>query len=297
MPTVSIGVCAYNEERNIRACLDSIMQQRSARFPIQEVLIVSSGSTDGTDEIVRQFEGRDRRFRLIRQEQREGKNSAINEFLKQAKGDILVLVNADNRLDGGSLEHLLEPFEDEKVGVSGGHPIPVNDKESVIGFAVHMLWEMHHRISLVYPKIGELMAFRRLDKPLPTTSQSDEDLIRIELEKRGLRSVYAADAVVFNKGPTTVADFWWQRTRVNIGEKYLKRWFDYQVPTWNRRLLFSAMLDFFGDNARHPFKLAIAIALEAMARVHSSLYVALDKGDRAVWHQVSSTKDLVTGKR
>ena len=296
MPTVSIGVCAFNEERNIRACLDSIMQQ-SARFPIQEILVVSSGSNDGTDGIVRQFEGRDGRFRLLRQERREGKNSAINEFLKQAKGDILVLVNADNRLDEGSLRHLLEPFEDQAVGVSGGHPVPVNNKDSTTGFAVHMLWEMHHRISLVHPKIGELMAFRRLDKTLPTTSQSDEDLIRIELEKRGLRSVYVAEAVVFNKGPTTVADFWGQRTRVNIGEKYLKRWFDYQVPTWNRRLLFAAMLSFLGDNARHPFRLAIAIGLEALARIYSSLYVALDKGDRAVWNQVSSTKDLVAEKR
>jgi biofilm PGA synthesis N-glycosyltransferase PgaC len=216
MLTVSIGVCAYNEERNIRACLDSIMQQ-SSRFPIQEILVVSSGSNDGTDGIVRQFEGRDGRFRLLRQERREGKNSAINEFLKQAKGDILVLVNADNRLEEGSLRYLLEPFEDEAVGVSGGHPVPVNSKDSTIGFAVHMLWEMHHRISLVHPKIGELMAFRRLDKALPTTSQSDEDLIRIELEKRGLHGVYVAEAVVFNKGPTTVADFWKQRTRVNIG--------------------------------------------------------------------------------
>jgi poly-beta-1,6-N-acetyl-D-glucosamine synthase len=296
MPTVSVGVCAYNEERNIRASLESIMRQ-SADLPIKEILIVSSGSTDGTDEIVRQFERLDRRFRLVRQERREGKNSAINEILKQAKGDILVLVNADNQLDEGSLRRLLEPFEDETVGVSGGHPVPVNDKESVTGFAVHMLWDMHHRISLIYPKIGELMAFRRLDKALPTTSQSDEDLIRIELEKRGLRSVYVAGAVVFNKGPTTVADFWKQRTRVNIGEKYLKRWLNYQVPTWNRRLLFGAMLGFLRANARHPIRLTSAIALEAMARAYSSLYVALDKGDQAVWNQESSTKDFLTEKR
>jgi cellulose synthase/poly-beta-1,6-N-acetylglucosamine synthase-like glycosyltransferase len=296
MPIVSVGVCAYNEERNIRACLDSIMRQ-SADFPIQEILIVSSGSTDGTDEIVRQFERLDHRFRLVRQERREGKNSAINEFLKQAKGDILVLVNADNRLDEGSLQHLLEPFKDEVVGVSGGHPVPVNDKESVTGFAVHMLWEMHHRISMIYPKIGELMAFRRLDNPLPTRSQSDEDLIRIELEKRGLRSVYVIEAIVFNKGPTTVADFWKQRIRVNIGEKYLKRWLDYQVPTWNRKLLFGAMLGFLAANARHPIRLMIAMAMEAMARAYSSLYVTLDKGDRAIWNQVSSTKDLVAEKR
>jgi hypothetical protein len=159
-----------------------------------------------------------------------------------------------------------------------------------------MLWDMHHRISLIYPKIGELMAFRRLDKPLPTTSQSDEDLIRIDLEKRGLRSVYVPGAIVFNMGPATVADFWRQRTRVNIGEKYLKRWLDYQVPTWNRRLLFAAVLGFVRDNASHPFRLLMDVALEALARAFSTFYVSLDKGDRAVWSQVSSTKDLVADK-
>jgi hypothetical protein len=56
------------------------------------------------------------------------------------------------------------------------------------------------------------------------------------------------------------------------------------------------MLGFLSSQARHPLKMTIAISLEAMARAYSSLYVWLDKGDRAVWKQVSSTKDLLAEK-
>jgi biofilm PGA synthesis N-glycosyltransferase PgaC len=292
MPTVSVAVCAYNEGKNIGACLESLIHQELKRFDLLEIIAISSGSTDNTDEVIRSYEIKDKRVKLVRQEKREGKNSAINLFISVAKGDILVLANADNRLERGSLQALLEPFADEEVGVTGGHPVPVNSKETLVGFAVNMLWDMHHRVALILPKIGELMAFRRLDKRLPTSTQSDEDIIRNELEKKGMSTVYVPGAVVYNKGPEHLEDFIKQRTRVNIGEKYMKRLFDYRVPTWNPHLLFQAYVSFLKDNRRGLGKAILAMALEAYARVYATIYVALDKGDKAVWQQVSSTKDL-----
>jgi biofilm PGA synthesis N-glycosyltransferase PgaC len=292
MTTVSVGVCAYNEGKNIGACLDSLVRQELKGFDFLEIIAVSSGSTDETDEVVRRFEAKDRRVKLVRQERREGKNSAINLLISMAKGDILVLANADNRLELGSMQALIEPFQDEEVGVTGGHPIPVNGKDTVVGFAVNMLWDMHHRVAMIYPKVGELMAFRRLDKRLPTSTQSDEDIIRLELEKKGLSTVYVPQAIVHNKGPEDLRDFVKQRTRVNIGEKYMKRLYDYQVPTWDSRLLFQAYVSFLKDNRGSLGRATAAMALEVYARAYATLYVALDKGDKAVWQQVSSTKDL-----
>lgn len=292
MPSVSIGVCAYNEGRNIGSCLESILSQTLQGFTLLEAIIVSSGSTDDTDAVVRSFEGRDSRVRLERQGRREGKNSAINHFLALAKGDVLVLVNADNRLEEGSLQALLEPFLDEEVGVVGGHPVPIDPRDSLAGVATHLLWDMHHRVALIYPKVGELMAFRPPGRSLPTSTQSDEDLIRMELERRGMATVYAPKAVVRNKGPGTVRDFVKQRTRVNIGEKYMKRLHGYDVPTWNARYLSQAYLSYLRETP-DPMPLVLgAMLLEAYSRLYATVYVALDKGDKAVWQQVSSTKDL-----
>ncbi len=292
MLTASIGVCAYNEERNIKRSLDSIAAQRLRGFELSEVIVVSSGSTDGTDAVVRAYGAGNPLVRLVPQPRREGKNSAVNLFMSQARGDILVLVNADNVLTEGALQKLLEPFNDPQVGMVGGHPVPVNPRDTVTGFAVHMLWEMHHRLSLHYPKIGELVAFRNVHIQLPTDLQSDEDIVRMEVEKRGYRSAYAPEAIVQNKGPATIRDFVKQRTRVNIGEGYMKRKFSYDIPTQDPRLLFASYLDFLREDRPSPLLMAAAMLMEAYCRAYARLYVALDKGDKMVWSPVDSTKNL-----
>lgn len=292
MISVSVGVCAYNEEKNISLSLSSICKQREEGFTLVDVIVVSSGSTDRTDQLVEEIKKDDPRVVLARQEKREGKNSAVNLFMTLAKGEVLVLVNADNILEPDSLQKLIAPFQDPHVGMVGGHPVPSNEKGTIAGFAVHMLWDMHHRLSLIYPKAGELVAFRNPHMSLPTTLQSDEDIIRMELERKGLRTVYASEAIVHNKGPTTIRDFFKQRTRVNIGEKYMKRIYDFEIPTWNARYLFASYLGFLRDNRRHLPKILAAIALEGMARLYATVYVILDRGDKAVWSQVTSTKDV-----
>ncbi|MGD1060602.1 MAG: glycosyltransferase [Methanomassiliicoccales archaeon] len=292
MSGVSIGVCAYNEENNLLPCLQSISSQELSGFELVETIVVSSGSTDRTDEIARAYEKRDPRAKLVVQQERKGKNAAINLFMGLAKGDILVLVNADNRLTPGCLQALLEPFRDPKVGVAGGHPVPTNPKDSFSGFAVHMLWDMHHRVALIDPKIGELMAFRPLGLVLPEGTQSDEDLIRMESEKRGLRTVYVPGAVVNNRGPGDIGDFLRQRARVNIGERYMRRWYGVRFSTWDIGSLMKAYAGFASDNRRHLLRVFVAVLMEIGARGYASLHVALNKGDRPVWEQVRSTKDF-----
>jgi biofilm PGA synthesis N-glycosyltransferase PgaC len=289
---VSVGVCAYNEGRNIARCMGSVLAQKLEGMDLLEMIVVSSGSTDDTDKIVTDLSSRDPTVLLVRQEEREGKNSAVNLFMDRANGDVLVLVNADNILKEGCLNALVSPFLDEKVGVAGGHPQPVNDRRTVVGFAVFMLWDMHHRLSLIYPKVGEVMAFRNLNIQIPTGMQSDEDLIRMDLERKGYRSVYVPDAIVINKGPETVRDYFKQRTRVNIGERYMKRWFDFDIPTWDKRYLFESWRGFLKDNRKDIWKIGVAIGLELLARAYATLHVMLDKGDRPVWNMVETTKDI-----
>ncbi|HSV42493.1 MAG TPA: glycosyltransferase [Methanomassiliicoccales archaeon] len=289
---MSVGVCAYNEVKNIGRSIQSVLDQRLESAVLVEVIVISSGSTDGTDEVVMGISANDPRVRLIRQQNREGKNSAVNEFMRNATGDVLVLVNADNIVGAGSLNALTMPFLDEKIGVAGGRPVPVNPRNTIVGFAVNMLWDMHHHLSLIYPKVGEMMAFRNLNIQIPTGMQSDEDLIRMDLEKKGLRSVYVPEARVVNKGPETVKDYLKQRTRVNIGERYMKRWFDFDIPTWDLRFLFRALQAFIKESGWQVWMMFPAIGLEAFTRAYASIHVRLDRGDRSVWNMVETTKNV-----
>jgi biofilm PGA synthesis N-glycosyltransferase PgaC len=85
---ITIGIPAYNEEKNIGTLLTALLMQEQKRTKISEIIVVSSGSTDRTDEIVKEYSNIDDRTILIRQPQRRGKASAINEILKASTNDI-----------------------------------------------------------------------------------------------------------------------------------------------------------------------------------------------------------------
>lgn len=292
MRSVTIGVCAHNEEKNIRNSLSAISSQRIENFRIDEIIVVSSGSTDRTDEIVKDYQRIDPRVKLIVEERREGKYSAVNLIIKEGKGEIIVLVNADNILAENALFHLLLPFNDESVGMTGGHPVPVNSPETISGFAVRMLWDLHHRLSMITPKTGELIAFRNFRFQIPKGTNTDEDWIRMEIERRGYKVVYVPEAIVYNKGPETIKEFLNQRIRVNIGEIYMKKRFNFTVPTWNLSYLMPAFLSFCKEYKSHIDKVAAAIALEAIARTYATVHVALNRPDKHIWEMAESTKKV-----
>jgi cellulose synthase/poly-beta-1,6-N-acetylglucosamine synthase-like glycosyltransferase len=116
-PGLSIIIAAYNEAGCIRAKLDGTLAQRYPRERL-EVIVVSDGSIDGTDTIVRACP--DRRVRLIRQEPRAGKSAALNRGVAAARGDVLVLTDANALFGPDALAALAAPFADPRVGVVSG---------------------------------------------------------------------------------------------------------------------------------------------------------------------------------
>ena len=101
-PLVSVIIPTYNEEKDIKACLDSIEKQTYNNI---EAIIVDDGSTDKTREIVKKY----RQTRLIRQEH-QGPGAARNLGAHEAKGEILVLIDADMVLFPDYVEKLIQPI-------------------------------------------------------------------------------------------------------------------------------------------------------------------------------------------
>lgn len=292
MVSATVGVCAYNEAGNIERCIRSIYDQVIGA-DLDSVLVVSSGSTDGTDDIITGLMGSFPTLKLIRQEKREGKNSAVNLLLENNRSDILIMLNADTILLGeDSLSHLIAPFDDPNVGIVGGRPITTNDTSTTAGFASNMLWVLHHHISLISPKIGELIAFRKVDIRLPTDYQSDEDLIKTGLEKMGFIAAYAPEACVLIKGPETVEDLMKQRIRVNVGQMYMKKDHDYVSPSWKLSLIINAVINALGELGPHPILLLRSVLLEMRARNAAKRHVANGGKDDNIWETVESTKKL-----
>src|SRR5581483_4970796 len=91
----SVGITAHNEQANIGKLLDALLAQELEQVEISEIVVVASGCTDQTCNIVRSYERRDPRIRLYEQTTREGKTSAINLFLQNARQDICVVESGD----------------------------------------------------------------------------------------------------------------------------------------------------------------------------------------------------------
>lgn len=291
--SVTIGICAYNEQFNIRGAVESIFAQKGDSFVIDSIIIVSSGSTDRTDEILKELASEYDIVHPIFQESRKGKNSAVNEIIRNSNTDIVVIYNADNLFASEySLDMLIRPFADHKVGVTGGHPIPLNSHDSIPDYTVQLMWSVHHFVSLQSPNIGELIAFRKTDLELPTDSQGDEGLIRAALECKGYSTTYVPEAMVYNMGPTNVSDFLRQRKRVNVGETRIREKTGFKHPTHNLGTLAVALLSSLRQFGFRPIKAISAVSLEYLSRLMARMYAKNHDGDISVWDQVKTTKKL-----
>lgn len=234
----TVGIFAHNEEKNITALIESLEAQKMSSCEVDEIIVVSSGSFDKTNRIVRKWEKQDTRVRLVAEARRRGKSAAINAFLREAESPIVVTISADLVLDEHALEEIMQPFFEDDVGMVGAHPKPLNTHTSSVGREVELLWQLHHAISLVRPKCGEMVAFRNLIREIPHDSAVDEATIEVLLKIIGYEIRYAPLSIVYNHGPMNVAEFIRQRRRVYAGHQWVSQRYNYQVVTMEAGSLF-----------------------------------------------------------
>jgi biofilm PGA synthesis N-glycosyltransferase PgaC len=291
-----IATMAYNEEACIGRMMEAVLAQQLRQVEIAEIIVVASGCTDRTEEIVLEFAERDPRIRLVTEPVRSGKSSAVNLLLTQTTQEIIVFVNADNVPGPDAIEHLVTPFQDPAVGMTGGRPIPVNDPHTFMGYAVHLLWALHHQISLRQPKMGELIAFRNFFHQIPADSAVDEASIEPLIRGQGLRLHYAPDALVYNCGPETVADFLRQRRRIYAGHIYVRKTMGYGVSTMKATRILGLLL--FSPGVKRDWRFVFwgsaTVLLEAYARLLGSIDYNVRKREHTVWEVVKTTKVAVT---
>src|SRR3989344_8477717 len=100
---VSVIIPVYNEEKVIQYCLESLKNQT---FRDMEIIVVDDGSTDRTQELVKGV--------MLLIQDHKGPGEARNFGAKQAKGEILVFVDADMTFDKDFIKELIKPIITEK---------------------------------------------------------------------------------------------------------------------------------------------------------------------------------------
>ncbi len=289
----TIAILVHNEATNIARCLDSVLDQQTENVVVERIVVVSSGSQDGTNEIVAQFRADHPSLELVIESERRGKIAAWNLLLRKGSaGDILVSIGGDIIAQPGWLEALVDPLHDPRVGMTGGRPVPVDDESSFCGYLANVLWRVHHRVATVSPKLGESIAFRHPGVEIPEWVIVDEAYLECHWLRQGRRLEYVPEAVVSNKGPETVRDFVRQYRRNVAGHLLLKKRFDYAVATLSIRQALRALRPELAASPRRLLRLAAILGLSLYGRLLGHWDSRFRPDRHRIWRIATTTKRL-----
>jgi cellulose synthase/poly-beta-1,6-N-acetylglucosamine synthase-like glycosyltransferase len=203
LPTITVIVTAYNEERCIRDKLDNLV---GLDYPagLLSVLVASDGSTDSTERIAAIYDPE--RVRVLRVDGRRGKTACQNAAAVEATSEVLVFTDATTRLHAATLRHLVRNFADENVGCVGGRLVYVTDIENVTGRGGEAYWSYELRLraaesclSSLIGVSGCLYAVRRSAYRAIQPDLISDFVITMRMQEQGLRTVLAADAICFEE--------------------------------------------------------------------------------------------------
>ena len=193
-PTVTIIIAAYNERAHIGA---TIANKLALDYPKEklQIVVVSDGSDDGTDDVVREFQ-KDGVI-LLRQEPRNGKTAALNVAVGHATGELLVFSDANSLYEPTALRYLASNFADPRVGYVTGTLGYLNPDGSMTGDGCSMYMRYENFIRRCETLMGSLVGVnggidavrRALYRPMQPDDLPDL-VLPLQVVARGYRVVY-----------------------------------------------------------------------------------------------------------
>ena len=203
-PTVAFIITAYNEERRIAGKLQNSLELDYPRDRL-DIVVASDCSTDGTDNIVRGYAGMG--IRLIRAEERKGKEAAQKLAVSETSGEILVFSDTATTLSKDAITNIVKPFNDPSVGCVSSVDRFIDDAGKVSGEGAYVRYEMllrrlESRVNTLVGLSGSFFAARRrVCSPWAEDLQSDFNTL-LNSMRQGLRGVSDPDSIGYYKNLT-----------------------------------------------------------------------------------------------
>lgn len=223
-PSVSVIIPAYNEERVIE---ESVRRVLASDYPAIELIVADDGSKDRTSEIVAAAFGDDPRVTLLTL-QNGGKAAALNRALQEAKGEVIIALDADTQFEPETIGRLARWFADPKLGaVAGsaqvGNRINLVTRWQAVEYITAQNLERRalagfNAITVVPGAVG---AWRRaaLDAVggYPEDTLAEDQDLTIAIQRAGWRVTYDPDAVAWTEAPESFRALAKQRYRWAFG--------------------------------------------------------------------------------
>jgi len=203
-PTVSIVMVVRNEERFVQRKLENLS---ALHYPHDrtQLIVVSDGSTDGTESILHRY-AENPRMTVVLNQLPLGKARGLNDASELAQGEVIVFTDARQTIEPDALALLLENFADPQIGCASGE-LALGDPisgESVAGVGLYWCVEKQIRqwesaAGSVVGATGAFYAVRReLATPLPPATILDDVYLPMQVARQGYRVVFDSRARVWD---------------------------------------------------------------------------------------------------
>jgi cellulose synthase/poly-beta-1,6-N-acetylglucosamine synthase-like glycosyltransferase len=233
---ISIVIAAHNGEQFVEAKLRSVLALNYPREHMQ-IIFVSDGSTDRTDEIAQSFRNHGVEFYRI---EKSGKAGAVNCGISYATGEILVLNDVRQTLDPESVRNVVACFADPRVGaVSGKLHIRTGQISEEADTGLYWKYEVFirkqmSRIDSTFGTSGHFYALRRtLAVPIPQDTLLDDVYLPLSAFFRGYRIVLEETAKTFDY-PTNLNSEFKRKVRTQAGLYQILREYPQLLSSSNR---------------------------------------------------------------
>jgi cellulose synthase/poly-beta-1,6-N-acetylglucosamine synthase-like glycosyltransferase len=222
-PSITVVISAFNEEREIE---HTVVNKLSQDYPSDrlEVIVVSDGLTDRTDEIIQDLARRSEgRLKLLRQEPRQGKTQALNMALGHTSAEIVVFADANSIYAPGAIRSLVRNFADSSIGYVTGQMAYTNPTESGVGAGSGSYMSYENELRKWETRLGSIVGVdggidairRRLYMPM-RTDQLPDFVLPLNVIEQGSRVVYEPNAVVFESALSDATSEFRMRVRVSL---------------------------------------------------------------------------------
>jgi len=220
LPGVSLVIAAHNEED----CLpEKIENTRQLDYPADklELIFVSDGSTDGTNQILANV--KEQNFRMLLLPKREGKANAINQGTALAQCDVLIFSDAATLFSPDAIKKLVRHFSDPSVGVVCGalqfHASEASRQtEGVYWKYESILRLMEGRLGATLTASGAIYAVRRICfQELAKDTILEDLMIPMHARKAGFQVIYDPESKAIDFAATSVRGEFTRRVRLAVG--------------------------------------------------------------------------------
>jgi poly-beta-1,6-N-acetyl-D-glucosamine synthase len=208
--SVSVIIAVRNGERWLRRKIDSVL---ALNYPPEkmEIIIVSDGSTDGTEDIARSFAARGVRLLIVPP---GGKPAALNAAVPQATGNLLLFTDVRQILDRDCLKCMVACMADPSVGVVSGN-LKIQRGDTLEEESTGLYWRyenaIRHNLSKVDSMLGATgpicMVRRSLYVPIPPDSLLDDMFLPLSVHLAGYRLVLEDRAIAVDEPTLLVSEF------------------------------------------------------------------------------------------